>query len=79
MNPLKKPVVNAASLKEEGARILNVFTKTKEDLVKLNEKQADYLTVVNTELEKLNNEKALVLASIEGNKKVVSKIEEFLK
>jgi flagellar biosynthesis chaperone FliJ len=76
-NPLKK--TSASSLKEEGSRILNVFTKTKEDLKKLNDKQSEYLTAVDAEIDKLRTERALVVGSIQDNGKVISKIEEFLK
>lgn len=76
LNPMKK--TSATSLREEGARILSVFTRTKEDLMKLNNKQSEYLGSVDAEISRLSAEKSLVVNSIKENNKIVEKIEEFL-
>jgi hypothetical protein len=78
LNPMKK-TVSASSLREEGARILSVFTKTKDDLAKLNNKQGEYLAAVDKDLDKLRIERSMVVSSMQENTKVISKIEEFLK
>lgn len=69
---------NADSLLRRKSEILGVFTKTKEDLVKLNEDQEIYVSDLERKKLEIQNEQNIVSNSIAENSKIINKIADFL-
>jgi hypothetical protein len=68
----------ADKFRQRATEILGVFSKAKEELVKLNGEQSQYLGTVTEKISQLHIEKTSVQNSMNENSRVISKIEEFL-
>jgi uncharacterized coiled-coil DUF342 family protein len=68
----------ADKFRQRATEILGVFSKAKEELVKLNSDQSEYLGVVTDKISELHKEKTSVQNSINENNRVITKIGEFL-
>lgn len=74
-----KSTVSAETFSKKGEQILGVFTKTKNDLVALNNEQLEYTSTLEAEIDRLQTERSAVKQSVQENASIVKKIEDFLK
>lgn len=68
----------ADSLQKKGDKILGVFTKTREELIILQEQQQNYSKAVDQKISELTAEKEKNEKSIDRTSTVLKKIDEFL-
>jgi septal ring factor EnvC (AmiA/AmiB activator) len=73
----KKPT-NCASLLEKRNNILNVFTKTRNDLTALLAEQQEFSNELSEQIKSLSDEKACADNDINDSKNMLSKINHFL-
>lgn len=69
----------AESFRKKSNKILGIFTKTREDLVALNQEQESYRESVVKKIEELEAEKKAVSANIRENSSIINKIDDLLK
>lgn len=64
--------------KKRSEKILGVFTKTQDELKKLNEEQKDYANQLQSQIDNLHLEQAAIHSSISQADSVISKMQALI-